>query len=64
MHDIYIGQRVRNGTKIECWGYITGLELERVNPKNFGYGLCRHWLLKNLHPIEDFLKKAKKGERF
>jgi hypothetical protein len=63
-HDIYIGQRARNETEIECWGYVTCLELKKVYPKDFGYGPCRHWLLKNLHPIEDFLDRARRGERF
>jgi len=61
VHDIYIGQRARNLKEIECWGYVTGKELKNVKPMNFGYGLCRHWFLSQLHPIEEFIEKAKKG---
>ena len=62
-YDIYVGQRTRNEKELECWGYVTGKELSEVYPKDFGYGPCRHWLLEDLHPIEDFIKKAKKGIR-
>ena len=63
-HDAYVGQRLANEKQLECWGYVTGKELANVPPsRQFGYGPCRHWLLKDLYPIEDFLKKAKRGER-
>jgi len=63
-HDVYIGQRARDLKTIECWGFVTGNELAEVVPKDFGYGPCRHWLLSKLHSIEEFIQKAKKGQRF
>jgi len=62
-YDIYVGQRARNEKEIESWGYVTGKELAEVHPKSFGYGPCRHWFLRDLHPIENFIEKAKKGIR-
>jgi len=62
-HDIYIGQRLVDERQVECWGYVTGKELAEVIPQNFGYGPCRHWLLKDLYSIDVSIKKAKEGKR-
>jgi len=62
-HDVYVGQRLENKKHVECWGYVTGNELAEVPCQDFGYGPCRHWFLKNLHPIEIFIQKAREGKR-
>jgi hypothetical protein len=63
-YDVYVGQRAEDETQIECWGYVTGQELATVVPSSkFGYGPCRHWLLKDLHSIDDFIRRAKEGMR-
>jgi len=63
-YNVYVGQRALNETKIECWGYVTGKELAKISPSTrFGHGPCRYWPLEDLHPIEEFIKIAKKGRR-
>lgn len=62
-HDLYVGQRTIDGANVECWGYVTKEELSEIVPtEKFGFGPCRFWSLRDLHPIEDFINKAKKGE--
>lgn len=65
-NDIYIGQRIGvDPNTLECWGYVTGRELATIQPSSeFGYGPCRPWLLLELHPIKEFITKAKEGRRF
>jgi len=64
-HDIYIGQRIGiDPDTLECWGYVTGRELAMTQPSDFGYGPCRHRPLMQLHPIEEFIAKAREGKRF
>lgn len=63
-HNVYVGQRARDEKVMECWGFATGKELSKVRPTDFGYGPCRHWFLSSLHPIEEFIRKAKRGQKF
>jgi len=63
VHDVYIGMKYIDNSKVECWGYVLGKELEKVVPKDFGYGPCRYILLKELHPIDKFMERAKEGEK-
>lgn len=64
-HDVYVGQRIGiDPDTLECWGYVTGRELTDIEPDNFGYGPCRHLYLSDLYSIEEFIAKAKKGEKF
>jgi len=65
-HDVYVGQRIGGKpSTLECWGYVTGSELANVPPSaDFGHGPCRYWLLSDLHPIDEFVLKARGGVRF
>jgi hypothetical protein len=36
-----------------------GKDLKNITPKDFGYGDCRHILLNDLKPIEDFIQLYK-----
>ena len=59
IHDLYIGAKYINDNKIEFYGYSTGEDLKKIEPKDFGYGLCRHIMLKDLKSIEKFIKLCK-----
>ena len=60
IHDLYIGVKWVSDEKIEIYGYVTGEELKKIKPFNFGTGLCRHIKLNNLKPIEKLISLAKK----
>ena len=55
MHDVYIGAKYVNDKKLEFYGYILGKDLGKIEPKNFGYGPCRHILLSDLKPYKSSL---------
>ena len=59
VHDVYIGAKYLNDNEIEFYGYSTGEDLKKITPKDFGYGPCRHMLLKDLKSIESFIKLCK-----
>jgi hypothetical protein len=61
-HDLYIGAKYVSNERIDYHGYATKEMLSSVQPKDFGYGLCRHILLSDLNSIDDFVKKARSGE--
>lgn len=63
VHDIYIGAKYIDDTCIEFHGYMTGNEMKKVLPKDFGYGLCRAMFLNELKPMSRFVELCKKGER-
>lgn len=56
IHDIYVGAKYVNDSLIEFHGYAMGKNLEKIQPKDFGYGPCRHLLLADLEPVEKFIK--------
>ena len=62
IHDIYIGAKYVNDNLIEFYGYVMGKDLKEIKPKDFGYGLCRHKLLSELKPIEDFINLCKENK--
>ncbi|GAI56647.1 unnamed protein product, partial [marine sediment metagenome] len=49
--------------EIEFYRYTIGEELKNIPPQDFGYGLCRHILLKDLKPIENFIKLYKEKKK-
>lgn len=59
IHDIYIGAKYVTDSIIEFHGYITGQELKKVEPKDFGYGLCRYMMLDSLSSMESLIEKYK-----
>jgi hypothetical protein len=61
-HDLYVGAKYVSDERIDFYGYATKEMLSSVKPKDFGHGLCRHLLLSELSPIDDFVKKARLGE--
>jgi hypothetical protein len=62
IHDIYVGAKYVNDGLVEFYGYIMGKDLKNIKPKDFGYGLCRHKLLSELKPIENFIKFCKENK--
>lgn len=61
-HDLYVGAKYVSNERIDYYGYATKEMLSSVQPKDFGHGSCRHLLLSELNPIDDFVKKARLGE--
>lgn len=62
IHDIYVGAKYISDESIEFYGYIIGNDLKKIKPKDFGYGLCRHKLLSELKPIENFINLCKENK--
>ena len=62
IHDIYVGAKYINNESVEFYGYIMGDDLKEIKPKDFGYGLCRHKLLSELKPIENFINLCKENK--
>lgn len=62
INDIYIGAKYVSDNLIEFCGYIMGKDLKEIKPKDFGYGLCRHKLLSELKPIENFINLCKENK--
>jgi hypothetical protein len=63
VHDIYIGAKYVSDSCIEYHGYITGEEMKKVKPKDYGYGLCRAMFLDELKPMSQFIELCKKENR-
>jgi len=63
VHDLYVASKYINDEMIEFHGYATGEELKKIKPKDFGHGLCRHKLLRDLKPIEEFIKYCKADKK-
>ena len=61
-HDLYVGAKYVSNERIDYYGYATKEMLSSVQPKDFGHGSCRHLLLSELNPIDDFVMKARLGE--
>ncbi len=61
-HDLYVGAKYVSNERIDYYGYATKAMLNSTQPKDFGHGPCRHLLLSELSPIDDFVKKARLGE--
>lgn len=63
IHDIYIGAKYHNDQLVEYHGYITGDEMNKITPRDFGYGLCRYMLLDQLKPMDQFVLQCKLKNR-
>ena len=63
VHDIYIGAKYVSDSCIEFHGYMTGDEMKKVQPKDFGHGLCRAMFLEELKSISEFVELCKKGRK-
>jgi len=59
IHDIYIGTKCIDETNVEIHGYIKGADLEKLPIGDYGYGPCRHMLLRDLTSINQLIEKAK-----
>ncbi|MGB2842605.1 MAG: hypothetical protein WBC40_09060 [Halobacteriota archaeon] len=62
VHDVYIGAKYVSNNEIEFHGYLLGEDLEKIYPKDFGYGKCRHVLLRDLKSIEKFVQLCQNKE--
>lgn len=63
IHDIYIGAKYISDELVEVYGYEMGENLKEIEPKDFGFGLCRHKFLSDLKPIEKFIELCKKNKK-
>ena len=61
-HDLYVGAKYISKSEVQFHGYTTKEGLSKVQPKDFGYGLCRHMFLNELSSIDDFVRNARLGE--
>lgn len=61
VHDLYIGAKYSCDSEIEFHGYLTGEQLLKHLPNDFGHGLCRSMILSELKPMEDFIEKCLLG---